>query len=63
MRTLQECAVELKERGVQDVKFTFAPDVKQMGADQVRADAAEILSDYLDGNYTVLPYIGDRKTS
>jgi hypothetical protein len=61
--TLQSVEDELKRRGIKDVKFCFDPEVRQLPKSQVMEAARQFLSDYLNGQYTVLPFIGDSKES
>jgi hypothetical protein len=49
----------LEARGVKDVKFTWAPNVKDFTPDQVAEDVIHVLEAYLDGNMVDALDIGD----
>ena len=49
----------LEAKGVVDVKFAWAPNVKDFSADQLAEDVANALEAYLDGRCTPVEKFGD----
>lgn len=47
------------DRGVVDVKFTWAPDASLMPAVDVVNSVCDFLEAYIDGRYAVIDRIGD----
>jgi hypothetical protein len=49
----------LEAKGVVDVKFTWAPNVKDFISDEIAEDVVHMLEAYLDGRCTPAPLLGD----